>query len=180
MRYLALFGSPRRTGNTAVALSSFLDGLASKGHEGEMVWLHGEKIAPCTSCNGCKKDGKGTGECVIPDDMEKLYSLTTKADLLIFAFPIYWWSMPAQVKLYLDRLYALDYSALQGKKLFLLMTYEGEDHNSGAELLKSTFRCICEYLEIDFIGSLGISTGSLPASENAEALEEAFTLGASV
>lgn len=179
MRYLALFGSPRRTGNTAVALSSFLDGLASKNHQGETVWLHGEKIAPCTSCNGCKEDGKGTGTCVISDDMERLYALTAKADLLIFAFPIYWWSMPAQAKLYLDRLYALDYSTLKGKKLFLLMTYEGENPNSGAELMENTFRDICEYLEIHFAGTLGISTGSIPASENAEKLEEAFNAGAS-
>lgn len=180
MKYLALFGSPRRTGNTAVLLSSFLDGLASRGHTGEMVWLHGEKIAPCTSCGGCKVDGRGTGTCVIQDDMEHLYALTTSADILVFAFPIYWWSMPAQAKLYIDRLYALDYSALKGKRVFLLMTYQGEDPNSGAEYVENAFRDICEYLEMDFGGCMGVVTGEIPTNENAEALEEAFTLGASV
>nr|HPK06979.1 flavodoxin family protein [Aminivibrio sp.] len=108
MNCLALLGSPRKDGNTAALLTSFLDGAVSKGHTVRTVRLQEKKILPCTGCNGCKKDGKGTGRCVLTDDMGGLYPAVLEADVIVHAFPVYWWSMPAQTKLFQDRLYALD------------------------------------------------------------------------
>jgi len=180
MNCLALLGSPRKDGNTAALLASFLDGAASKGHTVRTVRLHEKKILPCTSCNGCKKDGKGTGRCVLADDMAGLYPAVLEADVIVHAFPIYWWSMPAQTKLFQDRLYALDYGLFSGKKMCLLTTYGGGDPNSGPGIVERTFRDVCDFLGMEFRGSLGVCSGSLPVKENTSILEKAFRMGASL
>lgn len=180
MKYLAILGSPRKEGNTAALLSSFLEGAASKGCSGNTLFLQAKQIAPCTSCNGCKKDGTGVGQCVFADDMNGLYPLVEKADVLIYAIPVYWWSIPAHTKAFMDRLYALDYSVFKGKKLCLLMTFQGEEPNSGPVLIEKTFRDICEWLGVDFSGCLAVCSGTTPVGENRDALEKAFRLGASI
>ncbi|HPE66253.1 MAG TPA: flavodoxin family protein, partial [Synergistales bacterium] len=78
MRYIALLGSPRKDGNTAALLASFLEGAASKGYSGELIRLHEKKILPCAGCNACKKEGK----CVLSDDMTDLYPLVEEADVI--------------------------------------------------------------------------------------------------
>ena len=178
MTYLALLGSPRKKGNSAALLASFLDGAASKGHSGRTLFLQEKRILPCTSCNSCKKDGKGTGKCVLKDDMTELYPLVAEAETIVHAFPVYWWSMPAQTKLFQDRLYALDYESFNGKKLFLLLTYGGEDPNSGPRLIEDTFRDICDFLGMELAGCLGACSGITPVENNKAVLEKAFLLGA--
>ncbi|MBL3538263.1 flavodoxin family protein [Aminivibrio sp.] len=180
MNCLALLGSPRKDGNTAALLASFLDGAASKGHNVRTVLLQDRKILPCTSCNGCKKDGKGTGRCVLADDMAALYPAVLEAEVIVHAFPIYWWSMPAQTKLFQDRLYALDYGLFSGKKMYLLTTYGGEDPNSGPGIVERTFRDICDFLGMEFRGSLGVCSGSLPVQKNETALLQAKQMGTGI
>ena len=180
MTYLALLGSPRKKGNSAALLASFLDGAASKGHSGRTLFLQEKRILPCTSCNSCKKDGKGTGKCVLKDDMTELYPLVAEAETIVHAFPVYWWSMPAQTKLFQDRLYAMDYTHFKGKQLFLLTTYGGEDPNSGPRLCEQSFRDICEFLDMQFRDCIGVCSGTTPVRDNKRALERAFLAGASI
>ena len=176
MRYIALLGSPRKDGNTAALLASFLEGAASKGHSGEVIRLHEKKILPCAGCNACKKEGK----CVLSDDMTALYPLVEGAEVIIHAFPVYWWSAPAQTKLFQDRLYAMDYARFKGKQLVLLTTYGGEDPNSGPRLCEQSFRDICEFLDMQFRDFIGVCSGTTPVRDNKRALERAFLSGASI
>lgn len=176
MRYIALLGSPRKDGNTAALLASFLEGAASKGHTGKSVYLHEKKIFPCSGCNACKKEGK----CVLSDDMTDLYPLVEETDVIVHAFPVYWWASPAQTKLFQDRLYAMDYAHFKGKQLFLLMTYGGEDPNSGPRLCEQSYRDICEFLDMQFRDCIGVCSGTTPVRENKRALERAFLAGASI
>lgn len=180
MNLLALLGSPRKNGNTSALLDSFLKGAASAGHDAETVFLHDKKIAPCTSCRSCRVDGVGTGVCVIKDDMTELYKKFVAADVIVHGMPIYWWSIPAQTKVFLDRIYALNYAVLKGKKLFLLTTYGGEGHDSGPRLVESSFRDICEFLEMEFGGHMTVFSGKVPVGRNESALGEAFRMGAGI
>ena len=180
MKILALLGSPRRGGNTAALLDSFAEGAASKGHEVNTVWLHEKNIEPCNACRLCKKDGVGTSKCVHDDDMTELYEALTEADVIVHAFPIYWWSMPAQTKVMMDRIYAMDYSLFNGKQMYFLTTYNGTDPNSGAVLSENTLKDICGYLKIDFRGTVAVSARTTPVQEHKEALERAFKMGSAV
>lgn len=176
MRIFSVMGSPRLKGNTVLVLDNFMKGMR-EGHdqlELKSVFLHGKKIEPCAGCNKCKTDSES---CVIGDDMLDLYGEVVAADVIIFSTPIYWWNMSAQLKTFLDRLYALDYEkAFKGKKFVLLMTYGGEDPNSGAEIVEKSMREICDFVSMEFSVSFGMCS-ELSEDERKEALIKVYNLG---
>lgn len=176
MKVFSVLGSPRRKGNTSVILERFLQGIRENhvGVEEYVVFLHEKSIKPCMACDSCKT---GTKTCVVDDDMQRLYGEVKKADLIVFATPIYWWNMSSQLKTFLDRLYALDYeNDFRNKRFVLLMTYGGEDPNSGALLLEKSLREVCEFLAMDFAGSFGLCSEN-PSEQNDKLIEEAYKLG---
>ena len=176
MKILSILGSPKKNGNTAALLSEYLKGaLSSQDASSETVFLQTKDIKPCTGCDACKTT---LDTCIIEDDMQPFYEKIKQADVLVFATPIYWWHMSAQLKTFLDRMYALDFaSGFPGKKFVLLMTYDGADPNSGAQLLDQTMTKIMDYLEMDFTLSHGVCTGSVRMKDNEKALAQAYNLG---
>ncbi len=184
MKLLALLGSPRRKGNTATLLNAFLGGVENKGGaEVEFINLQEKDIKPCMDCRSCRKPPYL--KCVINDDMQYLHKKVMESDILVYATPVYWWNISAQMKLFIDRLYALageggNYKCLHGKKLVILMTYQDYDPNPGAKLALDSFKYIAEYLKVDIVGVLGVSSGEIPVEKNKDALEKAFKLGEKV
>ena len=107
MNIVSFLGSPRKNGNTSLLLDKVLDGILSKNDaQSEIVFLQNSNIKPCMGCNSCKNNEDKT--CVINDDMKDIVPKIKKSDLIILATPIYWWSVTAQMKLLIDRLYALN------------------------------------------------------------------------
>ncbi len=175
MKTVSFLGSPRRNGNTAVLLDSVIKGMESAGNTGgEYIFLQEKNIRPCMGCNSCKKEG-ATG-CVQKDDMQGIYPIIAKSDLIILATPIYWWSITAQMKLMIDRIYGMDFTCGR-KKVVLLMTYGGELPNSGPETTEALFREICEYIKADAVAVMGVCTETVEVKDNKKAREEAFELG---
>jgi len=101
MKVLALQASPRAGGNSEVLLEAVLSGMS--GAEIELVNLAPLEIGPCVNCGGCEKDG----HCVFDDDMGPLYDKIMGAERIIFASPIYFYSITAKGKLFVDRTQAL-------------------------------------------------------------------------
>jgi multimeric flavodoxin WrbA len=136
------------------------------------------EIKPCTACDACR--GKTDTFCIIDDDMESLYPAFIEADLVVLASPIYWWNVSAQLKLFIDRLYGLNPEEnpqnFRDKKIILVLTYEDEDPNSGAELTINMFKEICDYTEMRIVGVLRYCSGKRHARECPEILEEAREL----
>jgi multimeric flavodoxin WrbA len=104
-KVLILNGSPRVKGNTAVLSQRLAAGVRESGSEAEIIYLHGLDIQACDACEGCQTGGKG---CVIGDDMQEIYPKLRDSDAIVIASPVYWYSMTAQMKLCLDRWYALE------------------------------------------------------------------------
>lgn len=175
MKIASFLGSPKKKGNTAALLDSVLKGInESTEVESEFFFLHDMKIAPCNGCDACKKENsKG---CVIRDDMNQIYAALARADLIILATPIYWWSVTAQMKIMIDRIYGMDFMCGR-KKVALLMTYGGELPNSGPETTEALFTEICHYLKMEPAGTLGVCTGTMPVSKNEKALRDGFNFG---
>jgi len=177
MKILAIQGSPRKNGNTATLLMHYLKGIEKNHRDAEIKLINvAEKnIKSCKGCQGCRDSHR---KCVINDDMQDLFPIILEADLLILATSIYWWSITAQAKQFLDRLYALNFGDnFKGKKLVLLMTYVGEEPNSGAEIIKNMFNEICSYLEMEFIQSYGVCTGDKLVQDNPEVQDDVYSLG---
>ena len=103
MKVLGLFGSPRRGGNTEILLEEALKGAEGEGAEIERLFLSDLKITPCIECHGCDE----TGNCVILDDMQKIYPKLLEADVIILASPIFFYGVTAWAKTLIDRSQAL-------------------------------------------------------------------------
>ena len=103
IKVLGLYGSPRRGGNTELLLEEALKGAEKEGAEVARIYLSDFTITPCKECHGCDN----TGNCVILDDMEKIYPKLLEADILILASPIFFYGVTAWAKALIDRSQAL-------------------------------------------------------------------------
>jgi len=156
VRTLAILGSPRKKGNRTLWADHILLGAESKGAIVESVYLNGLNIKPCQGCYACQEeDGQG---CVIDDDMQAVYSKVSEADALIIASPVYWFTMSAQTKIFVDRciaLYREDHaeSQLYGKKIAIAMTYGDKDaFSSGCVNALRTFQDIYSFVGAHIVG----------------------------
>ena len=96
MNVLLLNASPRgEASNTLLLAKAFVRGL---GGSCETVTLAEKTVAPCTGCMACWK--RGDGRCVFCDDMPALLDKIMQADVIVESFPLYYFGMPAILKLY--------------------------------------------------------------------------------
>ena len=109
MKILGILGSSRTGGNTEILLDIALDKARSQGGEASKICLRDLTIGPCDGCNGCFS----TGECIVDDDMQQVYNGIREADGIIWASPVYYWSMSGLTKMAMDRTYALNFPELQ-------------------------------------------------------------------
>jgi multimeric flavodoxin WrbA len=103
VKILGIAGSPRLNGNTSLLLDEALSGAREAGATINKIILCNRDIYPCQGCGDCNK----TGECTVDDAMDKIYSLATQAHGIIMAAPIYFNSMNAQTKAFIDRFHCL-------------------------------------------------------------------------
>jgi len=106
MKALFINGSPRgQRSNSKIMSDYFEQGLNSAGLETESVYLAEKKLEYCRGCFGCWT--KSSGKCVIDDDMSSLLEKYVAADYVVFAAPVYYYTMPAVLKNFIDRLLPL-------------------------------------------------------------------------
>ena len=183
MKILSLLGSPKKNGNTAVLLDKVIEGILSKNDaDHEIIYLQDCDIKPCRGCKVCKRDRLSV--CAIDDDMQEIYKKLDEADLIIMATPIYWWSVSAQLKLLIDRLYGMHFGEpgtnYENKRVVMLMTYGSELPNSGPETVRNLFGEVCGYIRVKSGGVFGVCTEKLEVKDNPEALKNAFEFGMSI
>ena len=99
MKVLGIYGSPRKGGNTDQLLDKALEAARGTGADTSEIYARRLKISGCLECGGCDK----TGECVVDDDMQTVYPLLEKSDVIILAAPIFFYGVPAQAKALIDR-----------------------------------------------------------------------------
>jgi multimeric flavodoxin WrbA len=102
MKVLAINGSPRHNGNTAILINHVFDALRAEGIETEMVQLSGTTLRGCIACNKCveKKDG----HCIINNDIvNDILDKMKDADGIIFGSPTYFADVTAEMKALIDR-----------------------------------------------------------------------------
>lgn len=106
MKIIGIVCSPRKGGNTEIAVREALEGAKERGANIELILVSGKKIAPCENCDYCKQK-KTLCQCKIKDDMQEIYTKLSEADGIIFGTPVYFWSMSAQAKAIMDRTHAI-------------------------------------------------------------------------
>lgn len=99
-KLLALYGSPRRDGNSALLLKEFLKGVnEAKIYEYEEIFLRDLNISPCLEIYKCKSEG----ECAINDGFQSLYKKIDEADAIVLASPVMFYAVSAHTKVFMDR-----------------------------------------------------------------------------
>ncbi len=105
---MIISASPRKGGNSEMLAKEFERGAQDAGCEVETVSLRCKSIGFCRGCFACVK----LGRCVIGDDAVEIAEKMRNADVLVFATPVYYYSVSGQLKTMLDRanpLYGGDY-----------------------------------------------------------------------
>lgn len=100
---VALYGSPRRKGNTALLLREAVQGAREEGAEVEEVVLRDLKMSPCLEIYECKNSGR----CAIQDDFQKIYDSILASQAVILASPIFFYTVSAHTKILMDRCQSL-------------------------------------------------------------------------
>lgn len=146
-----LSGSPKKDGNTSVLIDWFVEGAKNKNTEIEAINVAGLKYKSvgCISCRACQK--LDNYECVINDDVKEILQKIGKADVIVMATPLYFFSASAQLKIIIDRMFSLfkwDNKAgtmktiLEGKT-FVLIASAYED--VGLNALQEPFSLTAKY-----------------------------------
>lgn len=115
-RVLILSASPRKDGNSEMLCDQFELGATEASHHVEKVVLAEKKINYCTGCYACAAKGK----CAQMDDMGPLLESMTKADVIVMATPVYFYTMCAQMKTVIDRTVAR-YAEISNKEFYFIV-----------------------------------------------------------
>ena len=97
---LVLFGSARKNGETKAMLNLLLESLGDKAGDVNIIDAYQTEIQPCIDCRCCW-EYRG---CSINDEMQEIYEMIDKADTIIIAAPVYYYSVPGKLKILIDRL----------------------------------------------------------------------------
>jgi multimeric flavodoxin WrbA len=103
MKIVAINSSPKgKDSNTNVLVSAFLKGAQTAGAETVNIFLADYEIKHCNGCLVCWS--RGPGQCVISDDMLKIFLLLGDADIIVFATPVYFENISGMLKVFMDRM----------------------------------------------------------------------------
>ena len=134
MKIVIINGSARK-GNTLAAINAFIKG-ASEKNEIEIIEPDNLNIAPCKGCGVCQCS-KG---CVDKDDTNSTIDKIAAADMILFATPVYWWGMSAQLKLIIDKCYCRGLQ-LKNKKVGTIVVGGSPVGSIQYELIDKQFDC---------------------------------------
>ena len=100
---VAIYGSPRRDGNTSRLLAEAVRGAREAGAQVEEVFLRDLKMSPCLETYRCRQ----TGRCAIRDDFQKVYDALVECKGVMLASPVFFYTVSAHVKILMDRCQSL-------------------------------------------------------------------------
>ena len=148
---LAIYGSPRRKGNTSLLLKNAVKGAIEAGAEVEEIILRDLKMSPCLEIYGCKK----TGRCVIQDDFQHVYDKLLSCQGLMLASPIFFYTVSAHTKILMDRCqslwvkrYWLEKNTIEKPKVTRKGLFISVGATKGKRLFEGTLLSIRYFFEI--------------------------------
>ena len=100
---LIVVGGGRPKGNTAQLVQAFTRGAEEAGHKVEILSLLKNEIKGCIGCNACRY-GK---PCIHKDAFNDIVPKIKSADLIVFASPLYFWTISSRLKAFIERFYCI-------------------------------------------------------------------------
>lgn len=150
---LGICGSPR-DGNTSWMMRQIL--IEKTRSETELIFLKDMNIELCDGCLTCEE----TGECIKNDDMQAIYERMGKCDKIVIGTPVYFDSVPALLKNFIDRLNPLCVNeSLKNKDIYLIVIGQltGEEGEESRGKVIEYFKGLCEIFGMNFQKAWGVS-----------------------
>ena len=123
---VVITGSPRKNGNSFAMTDAFIQAAEAKGHSVTRFDAAAMHVGGCHACETCYKTGKA---CSFDDDFNTIAPAILEADVVVFTMPVYWYSIPSQIKAIIDKLYSFCVAGkdIAGKGCGLIACCEEED-----------------------------------------------------
>ena len=174
MKVLGICGSPREGATEFLLKKALRDLECEESIESVFITVKDKDISPCTHCNNCVET---KGKCSISDDMDEIYKALREADGIIFASPVHFGSISAQLKAVIDRCQAMimeDLDIFKNKVGISIVV--GGDRSGGQELAIqqiNTFYLLNKIIPVSG-GSFGANLGACLWSQDggAEGVKE--------
>lgn len=125
-KIVVITGSPRKNGNSFAMTEAFIEAAEKKGHSVTRFDAALKKVGGCHACETCFKSGKA---CSFDDDFNEIAPAILEADAVVFTMPVYWYSIPAQIKGVIDRLFSFVVGGkdIAGKECAIISCCEEND-----------------------------------------------------
>ena len=177
MKIIVLMGSPNRTGSTGILVEQFKKGAEEAGHSVEVIDVCHADTHPCIGCVKCGYEGP----CVQKDDVSMIRKKLLTSDMVVFATPLYYYGMSAQLKTVVDRFCAYN-SSLNSRNLksaLLTVAWNADDWTFDA--LEAHYKTLVRYIHFRDCGMvLGYGCGSPSMTRRSRYPQAAYQLGRSL
>lgn len=176
-KVLIISASPRRNGNSNTLCQQFATGAQESGNAVEQVFLTDQDIGYCRGCGVCNT----THVCVQKDDMAKMLEKLIAADVIVFATPVYFYSMDGQLKTFIDRTVPR-YTEIRNKEFYFILTAADTEKKN----LERTVEAIRGFTEDCLDGTkecgilYGVGAWKVGEIKETPAYEEAYLMGKNV
>jgi len=177
VKIVVLMGSPNKNGSTRILVDSFVEGAEASGHTCEVIDVCRGNIHPCTGCVRCGYEGP----CAQKDDVEMIRAKLLASDMVVFATPLYYYGMTAQLKTVIDRFCAYNSSLNRRhlKSALLTVAWNGDDWTFDA--LQAHYKTLVRYINFEDKGMvLGYGCGTPAMTRRSRYPEQARQLGKSL
>lgn len=178
MKIVILQGSPNLKGSTAILVEEFARGAREAGHEVERIDVARSDVRPCTGCVAC---GYGARPCTQRDGMASVLEKLLAADMVVFATPVYYFGMTAQLKAVVDRFCSenVRITAKRLKAALLAVAWNGDAETFAP--LEVHYDAICRYLDLRDCGRvIGRGCGTPSMTRASDYPHAAYELGRSL
>ena len=177
MGILVLQGSPNENGSTALLAAEFARGAREVGHAVDVIDVATLDIAPCTGCIACGYEGP----CALSDDFDVLRKKILSADMLVFATPLYYYGMTAQLKTVIDRFCSANSSITRRRMKSALLAVAWNSDDWTFDALEAHYDTLVRYLDLRDCGRvLGSGCGTPSMTARSDYPEKAYAFGRSI
>ncbi len=154
MKITVITGSPRTKGNSSAMADAFIREAERLGHSVQRFDAARMNIGGCRACETCFKTGKA---CSFDDDFNVIAPHILDADAVVYVMPVYWYSIPAQIKGVIDRVYSFVVGGkpIGGKKCGIITCCE-EDDASVMDGVTMPLHRTFELLNWNFVGEVRV------------------------
>lgn len=125
-KIVVITGSSRKNGNSFAMTDAFIKEAEARGHIITRFDAAMKNVGGCHACETCFRTEKA---CSFDDDFNTIAPAILEADAVVFTMPVYWYSIPAQIKGVIDKMFSFCVAGkdIAGKKCALITCCEEED-----------------------------------------------------